>query len=213
MSDHSIWPEHETTRELVQAAAQGDEAAANALLQRHRDPLRRLIQFRLDRQLSRRVDASDVVQDVLLEASRRLKEYVSGPELPFHLWIRQIAQDRMIDLHRRHHAQRRAVDRERPLQAANAGDKSALDLAAQLADAELTPAAAAIRKELEERFLQALDQLHPDDREIIVMRHIEHLGNSEVAQALNLSQAAAGMRYLRALRRLRSILLEPSSPA
>ena len=76
----------------------------------------------------------------------------------------------------------------------------------QLADHELTPAAASIRKELEARFVLALDQLEDEDREIVLMRHFEQLGNSEVADALGLSAAAAGMRHLRALRKLRAIL-------
>ncbi|SFJ61833.1 RNA polymerase sigma-70 factor, ECF subfamily [Planctomicrobium piriforme] len=208
MPDNSLWPEHEQTREMVRAAANGEPGAENALLDRHRNALRRLIQFRMDRQIARRVDASDVVQDVLLEASKRLRDYVADPKMPFHLWLRQLAQDRMIDLHRRHHAQRRSVDREQSLRK-SFGDRSSLDLAGQLQDQELTPAAATIRKELEERFLEALDLLDDADREVIVMRHIEQLGNSEVAQALQLSEAAAGMRYLRALRRLKAVLLEP----
>lgn len=210
MSDQSIWPEHGITLDLVQAAAGGDDSATNALLERHRNALRKLVHFRLDRRIAGRVDASDVVQDVLLEANRRLRDYITDPKMPFHLWLRQLAQDRMIDLHRRHHAQRRTVDRERPLQA-RFGDQSSLDLAAQLPDQELTPAAATIRKELEERFLEALDQLGDVDREIIVMRHVEHLGNGEVATALELSEAAAGMRYLRAIRRLKSVLMERGS--
>jgi RNA polymerase sigma-70 factor (ECF subfamily) len=161
--------------------------------------------------MARRVDASDIVQDVLLEASRRLRDYVAEPSMPFHLWLRHLAKDRMIDLHRRHHARRRNVDREQPLAARGLGDQSSIDLAAQLADSELTPAAATIRKELEERFLEALDQLEEGDREIVVMRHIEHLGNSDVAAALQLSPAAAGMRYLRAIRKLRAVLTEPPS--
>lgn len=211
MSDNSIWPEHEVTQELVRQAAQGDQVAVNDLMERHRQALRKLIHFRLDRRIANRIDASDVVQDVLLEANNRLGEYVTGPSMPFHLWIRQLAKDRMIDLHRRHHAQKRSVDKEQPLQAAAFGDRSSLDLAAQLRDDELTPAAATIRKELEERFLQALDQLEEDDREIVVMRNIEQLGNNEAAEALGLSPAAAGMRYLRAIRKLKSILTDPQS--
>lgn len=207
MSDNSIWPEHEQTRELVQAAGNGNHAARNALMERHRAALRKLVHFRLDRRLAGRVDASDVVQDVLLEADRRLQDYVVDPRMPFHLWLRQLAKDRMIDLHRRHHAQRRTVDREQPMHG-RFGDQSSLDLAAQLPDHELTPAAATIRKELEQRFLEALDHLSDADREMIVMRHVEHLGNSEVATALQLSEAAAGMRYLRALRRLKVILMD-----
>ena len=65
-----------------------------------------------------------------------------------------------------------------------------------------------MRRELQERFLEAIEQLSEDDRDIILMRHFEGLGNSDVATALGLSPAAAGMRYLRALRRLREILGE-----
>lgn len=211
MSENSIWPEQGVTGEMVRAAAAGGEAEANALMERHRDALRRLIHFRLDRRLASRIDASDVVQDVLLEASQRLRDYLADPKMPFHLWLRQLAKDRMIDLHRRHHAQRRSVDREQPLAGGMSVDQSSLDLAAGLKDAELTPAAATIRKELQQRFLEALDQLNDAEREIIVMRHIEQMGNGEIAEALELTPAAAGMRYRRAMRKLQGILTEPGS--
>ena len=94
----------------------------------------------------------------------------------------------------------------RPLVAARYLDQSSLDLAAQLADRELTPAAAATWNELQRRFQAALDTLDEQDQEVVLMRHFEHLSNSEVAQALNVSEAAAGMRYLRAMRRLRTKL-------
>ena len=205
-----MWPEAEQTAELLKAAGNGDAKAVDRLMERHRDSLRRLVQMRLDRAVGRRVDASDVVQDVLFEASRRLDDFIQDGKLPFHLWLRQLAKDRIVDMHRRHRAaQRRTVDREQPL-AVQFGDQSSLDLAAQLRDHELTPAAMVLRRELEERFLQAVDQLPEDDRDIILMRHFEHLGNSEVAKALGLTPPAAGMRYLRALRKLREILGDDS---
>jgi RNA polymerase sigma-70 factor (ECF subfamily) len=166
-----------------------------------------MIQMRLDQAVARRVDASDVVQDVLMEASQRLKDYLANPVMPFHLWLRQLAKDRIIDMHRRHRAaQRRSVDREQNMSGLGNDEQSAADLAALLKDAEHPPAAAALRREMEQRFLVALDQLEENDREIVVMRHFEHLGNSEVAEALGLSPPAAGMRYLRAIRRLRELL-------
>ncbi|WP_373653537.1 MULTISPECIES: sigma-70 family RNA polymerase sigma factor [unclassified Schlesneria] len=202
-----LWPEQTVTQNLLVNARQGDRVAVNRLLERHRNSLRKLIQLRLDRKIAQRVDASDVVQDVLMEANTRLQEYLSDPRLPFHLWLRQLAKDRMIDMHRRHRgAQRRSLDREQSMTSPQFADQSGLDLMGQLADQELTPAAASIRKELESRFLIALDQLDDEDREIVVMRHFEQLGNSEVAEALGLSAAAAGMRHLRALRKLRAIL-------
>ena len=110
-------------------------------------------------------------------------------------------------MHRRHRAaQRRSVDREQNISSFASDDQSAADLTALLRDAELTPAASALRKEMEERFVLALDQLDEHDREIVIMRHFEHLGNGEVAEALGLSAPAAGMRYLRAIRRLRELL-------
>src|SRR4029077_14707602 len=93
-----------------------DPSAIDRLLASHREPLRRMIAARLDRSLSRREDASDVVQSVLLEASRRLEDYLKNPALPFSLWLRQIASDRLIDVHRRHHvAARRSISRERAI--------------------------------------------------------------------------------------------------
>lgn len=202
-----MWPDSEQTRELLRNAARGDSQAVNELLERHRDALRRMVRLRLDKAMARRIDASDIVQDVLIEAHDRLRDYLKDPRLPFHLWLRHLAKDRVIDMHRRHRgAQRRSLDREQPLQAAADGDASVLSLAGQLADRELTPAAANIRRELEHRFLTALDALDDEDREMILMRHYEQLGNSEVAQVLGISPAAAGMRHLRALRRLRAIL-------
>ena len=202
-----MWPDSSQTQELLTRAAGGSSAAVNELLERHRGALVRMIAMRMDRMVQRRVDASDIVQDVLVEANRRLDEYLTDRKLPFHLWLRQMARDRMIDAHRRHRtAARRSVDREQALPHAAFDDQSALDLAALLHDRELTPAAAATRQELETRFRSAIAELDETDREVILMRHFEQLSNQEVAQSLGLSQPAAGMRYLRALRRLRTLL-------
>ena len=196
---------------MLEHAARDDPSAIDRLLACHREPLRRMIAGRLDRSVVRREDASDVVQGVLLEASRRLSEYLRDPALPFQLWLRQIARDRLIDVHRRHRlALRRSIDRERPIAASGFLDRSSLDLALELRDQGATPAAEAIRRELVERFRVALDELGADDREVLVLRHFEHLTNAESAQALGLSEAASGMRYLRALRRIRIVLGTPS---
>jgi RNA polymerase sigma-70 factor (ECF subfamily) len=204
-----MWPDSQDTEQLLSRVRQGGSDAADELLARHRAALRNLVAARLDQKLARRVDASDVVQDVLLEASQRLPEYLKTAALPFANWLRQIACDRMIDLHRRHRvAARRSIDREQPARQARFDDASSRDLLAQLSDPQLTPAAQALRAEMRERFLDAIDQLAEDDREILLMRHFEQLSNSQAAVLLGLSEAAAGMRHLRALRRLRDLLRE-----
>jgi len=201
------WPDHTQTGELLARARDGRVEAVNDLLERHRAALRRMVDARMDQKLARRIDASDIVQDVMLEASQRLQDYLKDPRIPFALWLRQMAQDRVIDMHRRHRlAGRRSLDREQPLVAGGQADQSSLELAAQLMDPDLTPAAHALREELREQFLVALDQMEEPDREILFMRHFEHLSNSEAANILGLSEPAAGMRHLRALRRLRLLL-------
>ena len=202
-----MWPEPDQTQQLLQDAKDGDKDAVNRLMERHRDSLRRMVQMRLDQKIRRRVDVSDVVQDVLVEANRRLDKYLADPKMSIHLWLRQIAMDRVIDAHRRHRASvKRSVDREQPLVAHADVDRSTIELAAQLCDPEITPAAAATQKELTLRVEQAISQLGDQDCEIIIMRHYEHLNNQEVAQALGLTEPAASMRYLRAVRRLREML-------
>ncbi|MCA9209986.1 MAG: sigma-70 family RNA polymerase sigma factor [Planctomycetales bacterium] len=204
-----MWPEPDKTEEILGHVQAGEASAVDQLLDRHREPVRRLVQMRLDQKIQRRVDVSDIVQDVLVEANRRLQEYLAKPVMPFRLWIRQIAKDRIIDAHRRHRVSaKRSIDREQPLVAPAGLDQSTIQLAAQLCDPELTPAAAATQQEMARRVEAAIEELGEQDHEIIVMRHYEQLSNQEVAQALGLSEPAASMRYLRAIRRLRAALAD-----
>ena len=145
----SMWPDSDKTHELLDGAREGDDLAVNRLLDRHRRALRRMVELRLDQKIQGRVDVSDVVQDVLVEANRRLPQYLENPVMSFHLWVRQIAKDRIIDAHRRHRGSaKRSVDREQSLAVPAASDRSTFDLVAQIRDPELTPAAAATRQEM-----------------------------------------------------------------
>ena len=130
-----MWPDEDETQSLLDHVARDDPSAVGRLLACYREPLRRAIAARLDRGIAQRVDASDVVQGVLLEASRRLVDYLRDPALPFHQWLRRIARDQLIDVHRRHRlAARRSIDRERPIHVGGFLDRSSLDLAAELTE-------------------------------------------------------------------------------
>ena len=195
------------TQVLLDRVRDGDQAAVNGLLARHREAIKRMIDRRMDRVVQHRVDASDIVQDVMLEANRRLGDYLANPTMPFQLWLRHMARDRLIDAHRRHRvASNRSVDREVSVPQPGVNDRSADDVVAGIADRELTPAAAATWHELERRFAAAVEQLEEADRQIVLLRHFEHLSTADAAAALGLSKPAAGMRYLRAMRRLRVLL-------
>ncbi len=203
-----MWPTTEKTIALLAQKQAGDDDAWNQLLDRHRKSLHRMIQLRLDRRIRQRVDVSDVLQDVLIEANRRIDRYLDNPIMDFHLWIRQIAKDRIIDAHRRHRVtKRRSVDREQAPVVRGRIDHSTVNLAAQLPDSDITPAAQAIRHEMALQTEAALELLPEIDKNIILMRHHEQLSNGEAAVALDVSEAAASMRYLRALKKLRSLMI------
>jgi RNA polymerase sigma-70 factor (ECF subfamily) len=203
-----MWPKQDETIELLGGAQKGDREAVDRLLERHRDSLHRMVRCRLNPGLARRVDASDIVQEALLTASQRLAEYLREPKMPFHAWLRQLARDRVADVYRRELAEKRDVARE---QSAAKLSPSSLQPFEQAIDEQLTPAALLLKKEFAERFQRAVDQLDEGAKEIILMRHTEQLTNSQVAELLGLSEPAAGMRYLRALRELKSLLGESPS--
>jgi RNA polymerase sigma-70 factor (ECF subfamily) len=195
-------PDPGETRRLLGAARAGDRQAVEELFARHRPYLRRLIEVRLEPQLHSRVDASDVIQDAQLEAARRLESYLQEPALPFRLWLRQLACERLLMLRRYHRgAARRSLDREVPLP-----DRSSLLLARRLLAAGSTPSQRLDREELVQRVRQAVAQLPALDREILVMRTFEELSYEEVACLLGVDPAAARKRHGRALLRLHKLL-------
>jgi RNA polymerase sigma-70 factor (ECF subfamily) len=194
------------TDQLLRRAATGDNDARDQLLVRHRDRLRRMIAVRLDRRLLARLDPSDVVQDVLVQAHRRLESYLHDRPLPFYPWLRQIASEVLLKLHRRHlHARKRQVDREEPLDV-GLPDESALELAERLLARGSSPSRHALREELRRRVRRALAALSERDREVLVLRHLEQLSTREVAEVLQISEGAVKTRQVRALARLQALL-------
>jgi RNA polymerase sigma-70 factor (ECF subfamily) len=194
------------TDELLLRAEHGDTQARQAILVRYREQLKVMVAVHLDRRLAARIDPSDVVQEALLQAAQCLDEYLARRPLPFYPWLRQLAWERLIDLHRKHlHAQRRSVKREQPL-AAHLSDESAMQLADRVLARQSTPSDRVVRSELRQRVRSALDQLGERDRAILVLRHLEQLSTKETAAVLGLREGAVKTRHLRALERLRALL-------
>jgi RNA polymerase sigma-70 factor (ECF subfamily) len=202
------------TDELLRRTSAGDGQARGALLQRHRKRLVRMVRLRMDPRLAARLDPSDVVQDALAEADRRLDDYVSERPLPFYPWLRQFAWDRLVEQHRRHvFAGRRTVQREEA-EPFGLPNSSALELADHLLDQGATPIDAMLREESRRRVRQAVAQLGEPDREVLALRYLEQQSAREVAAVLGISEAAAKKRALRALQRLKAILKDnPSEDA
>lgn len=194
------------TDHLLSSAAAGDAEAIERLLNRHRPRLRRMIEMRLDARLSARVDASDVVQETLVDAARKLEVYARDRPLPFYPWLHRLAAERLAAVHRRHRRSKaRSVAREQPGPLVWP-DSSARLVVESLAASDTTPSQALIRVEERKHVYEALEELAPIDREILAMHYLEELTFPEIAAILDIGEGAAKMRHLRALRRIRSLM-------
>lgn len=193
------------TAELIRKAANGDQQAAQTLLEHHRSRLRRLVSVRLDNRMQSRVDRSDVVQETIIEAARRLPEYLEREPIPFFAWLRQIATERLNKLHRRHVvAQKRSVTREVPNPAP--GDRSSRLLARHLLASGTSPSGRVLEDERRKRLEAALDTLGDNDREVLILRHLEQLSVAEISAVLGISETAVKSRHFRAIHRLHELL-------
>jgi RNA polymerase sigma-70 factor (ECF subfamily) len=193
--------------EVLIRAGQGDSQALGEAFGRHRERLRRMVQLRMDRRLQGRLDPSDVLQEAYLEFSRSLADYLRNPDVPFFVWLRFITGRKLQALHRKHLGTKiREAGREISLNQAALPQASSLTLAAQLLGRFTSPSEAAGRAELQLRVQEALNSLEPLDRELLALRHFEQLTNSEAAQILEIGEAAASSRFIRALKRLKKIL-------
>lgn len=195
-----------STELLLRQLEDGDAQALVNLFSKYRPRLKQMLLFRMDHRLIAREDASDILQDVYIDAHKRIRHYFKKPETSFYIWLRQLTTQRLIDVHRRHlTAEMRDAKREVSLnrkQFASNSTSMAVQLVAQLA----SPSELVAHAELVVQIEVALESMDELDREILALRHFEELRNSEVAEVLGIKEAAASNRYVRALSRLREVL-------
>jgi RNA polymerase sigma-70 factor, ECF subfamily len=194
------------TEELVRQARRGDSTAASRLIDRHRARLRRMVAVRMDPRLVTRLDPSDVVQEALLEAHRQLPTYLQDSPMAFYPWLRQIAWNRLVDLHRRHVlARHRSVNREVSLERQIA-DQSASRLAELLLSRESGPISRMLREEIRNRVHDAIGRLPAEFREVLILRQLEQLSIAEISAVLGIPEGTVKSRHFRGLAELRALL-------
>lgn len=190
--------------ELNESSAGGDAEFA-ARLEACAPGLRRLMALRMDAKLRARLDPLDVLQETYAEAARRYAAWSSAKDMPFERWLRFLALQQLALAHRRHlGVAARSAERETPFDAIAAPSDT---FAASLADSITSPSQGAVRAEERERVRRALEQLSLEDREVLELRHVDGLDNSEIAPLLGLTVSGASRRYLRAVARLRELLV------
>ena len=195
---------------LVLARA-GDAAALSSVLAELTPKLVRMVDLRLAPAQRRRFEPADVVQDALVDATKRFQEWCAQDRYPFHVWLRLLTGQSLARLLRHHvGAQMRNSAREQSLERDRATVTSE-NAADWLMASQTSPTQAAQRSELRERVLAALQELDELDREILALRVFEQLTNEEASAELGLEPSAASKRFTRALRRMRPYLaaLEP----
>lgn len=201
----------EATSNLLGRASAGSSGATQELLQMYRVRLQRMVSSRLDSRLSGRLDASDVVQDVLLSASAKLSVYAKEQAVPFYVWLRQIALDQLAEVYRRHvRVEKRSVTRE-TANVLPVSDDSVDLLTAHLTSKGPTPSEDVQRRERRGRTRDALEKLKPEDRELLLMRYVEHMSMAEIGAQLSLSLTATKSRHLRALEKMAGLLGDEGS--
>ncbi len=165
-----------------------------------------MVAVRLDPRLSPRVDPSDVVQEALAAAAELLPEYLVKKPIPFYPWLRRLAWERLVKLHRQHIGTgKRSVAREVMPELPD----GSVNILARLVIANNTsPSDQAMRKELQIRVRAALNKLGERDREVLILRYLEQLSAAEIATILESTPGAIKVRHLRALERLRLLLTE-----
>lgn len=174
---------------------------------RHRDKLRRMVELRIHPRLQGRVDASDVIQETFIEASRVLNSGQQNQDIPVYLWLRRLANQKLIQAHRQHlDAGQRDARREQGQMAQ--AHASSISIARNLMGNFTSPSLQAIRQERENALQQGLEQLQPLDREVLALRHFEQLSGPESAEILGISHDAVKKRYIRALEKLQRIMAQ-----
>ena len=171
--------------ELLAEAGTGDRSAIGRLLERHRGRLRNSLARRIDRRLSARLDASDLVQETFAVAGRRLPEFFEERRIGFFEWLRGLAMDRLISSRRFHlGASKRTAVKELP-QAHRERDP----VAGRAFYTGASPSGLAIHNEDSARIRSILDRMQESDREILDLRYVEGLTFAQLSARLGITQS------------------------
>ena len=171
------------------------------IFERERDHLRKFLERRINRRLSSRIDASDIIQEVFFRAQRALPGYLSNPVVPPLTWLRHLSVQVLCEVHRKHFRGVRNPYRE--------GDQVDQFLVMSLTNSSMSIASKIEKDDLQVRIHAELAKLSAIDQEVLEMRHVDGYSLVEIASMLNMQVETIKKRYYRALNRLRAVLTPP----
>jgi RNA polymerase sigma-70 factor (ECF subfamily) len=187
---------------LIRKARDGSQEALGGLLERYRDHLQLMARAKLRMDLRAKCGAADLVQDTFLEAARSFEKFHGGDREQMRRWLRILLRNNLVDFVRRQrYTQRRDTSRECSLEAGEAAGKL------ELQDSCPPPHQQLIARERAQRLLAALEQLRPDYRQVIRLRHEDGQSWAEVAAVMGRSVGSAQKLWNRALEQLHRSLV------
>ena len=157
-----------------------------------------ILRLRLAPQL--RIGAEDILSQAFLEARRKWGNFKKQSAMTPYAWLYGIVLDGLKEAWRRETRACRDAKQDMPWP-----EQSSAQLGLGLVNPGTSPSAAAARAELQERMRQTLELLGARDQEILWMRHYDQLSFKEAAMVLGVTESAATLRYVRALKRLKNL--------
>ncbi|MGI6414198.1 MAG: sigma-70 family RNA polymerase sigma factor [Thermoguttaceae bacterium] len=192
---------------LIRRARQGDAECRDRLFELCRSYLGFAARAQVESWLRVKVDASDLVQQTLLEAHRDFDRFDGASEQEWLAWLRKILAHNVSDFIRRYRGTaKRQVRREVPFRDPGASGPAAG--APEPAAPDRTPSQQLALVDDQLRVTAALAELAPDYQEVVVLRNLERLPFAEVAERMGRSRPAVQMLWMRAIRRLQEMLGE-----
>ncbi len=206
MSDREL----PSVSDLLARARNGDAKALDQLFDLCRNYVRFVAQAQIETWLQAKADASDLVQQTLLEAYRGFGKFQGATEAEWLAWLRRILAHNAADFVRQYRGtDKRQVRREHRLQTPSNDSCSASMF--QPAARDESPNQQLMRRERELEVANAVAQLAPDHREVIILRNLQRLPFEEVAQRMNRSRPAVQMLWMRALQKLQEVMTDDQS--
>jgi RNA polymerase sigma-70 factor (ECF subfamily) len=169
---------------LVRDAQRGSEEALEELFRRHWRRAHRAAYLVVGDPSA----AEDIAQESFLAAIRALDRF--DRRRPFGPWLHRITVNRAIDWTRA-----RALRRETAMPAGTEGEQAS-------SERESAPPASPSER-LSESLLAALASLEPEQRAVVVLRHLLGYTPGEIGEMLGLPRGTVNSRMRRALDRLR----------
>jgi len=180
-----------------------DVAAFGRLFDEHRTRLLAMLKRRIDPRLQARFDPEDILQDAYLVAQNKWQAYRQQQGVSAYSWLYRIALDCLIE-----HYRKATRDCRDPRREVTWPDESEIAAVIGLVDTGTRPSQAAQRQEFKRRMEHAMKLLAVGDRDILWMRHYDQLSYQEISEVLRITKNNAGVRYVRAVERLRRLWQE-----